>query len=286
MIKNICDVNEILDYTWKSSKDDVDAIYPRIETIVNLKSYIEKYIDDKNKKVIACYDKGVLSGICLYYWITDEKYAQTKVFLITGNYSKIADEFISYIRTEFPSYEFLITCVPFNHKTANQYLKNNNFKCVDSSIVTRICNLKPPKAPRSNSVEKLTKDNFEEYARFHDKFAIPFEMYYTFEKIKKEINIFRIFVFRDADKEIQGSIFIKANKKESEIYGLFINDKYENKGIESILIDEMLNELYNEFGSVKEVIFFIDENSTFELNSALASGFKIQAKYKCYKCIL
>ena len=28
-------------------------------------------------------------------------------------------------------------------------------------------------------VEEITKDNFEKYERFHDKYAIPLEMYYN-----------------------------------------------------------------------------------------------------------
>jgi len=54
----------------------------------------------------------------------------------------------------------------------------------------------------------------------------------------------------------------------------------------SSLINEMLMELYNEFGVVKEIIYFIDEDSTEELNSALSSGFEIYERYRCYKCLL
>lgn len=45
-------------------------------------------------------------------------------------------------------------------------------------------------------------------------------------------------------------------------------------------------QLYKEFGSLKEILYFIDEDSTEELNSALAAGFKINDTYRCYKCEL
>lgn len=53
------------------------------------------------------------------------------------------------------------------------------------------------------------------------------------------------------------------------------------KGIESILINEMLIKLYNEFGSMDEIVYFIDENCTNELKSALDAGFMIKDIYKC-----
>ena len=48
----------------------------------------------------------------------------------------------------------------------------------------------------------------------------------------------------------------------------------------------MLTRLYNELGEVKEIVYFIEEDSTNELNAALTAGFEVQAKYRCYKCIL
>ena len=85
---------------------------------------------------------------------------------------------------------------------------------------------------------------------------------------------------------IHGSIFTKIGKDISEVFGLFIDKEYKNNGIQSILINEMLMQLYNEFGTVEEIVYFIDEDCTDELNSALAAGFEIKDKYRCYKCIL
>ncbi|WP_142413883.1 hypothetical protein [Hathewaya massiliensis] len=285
MIKTICNVEEIIDFAWELSQDNLNASYPRKESIIELKEYIEKFIHDHSKDVIACYDHGVLCGVCLYFWITDEKYAQTKVLLMKGDYDQIAEEFINYISNKLAGYQFLITGIPFTNKNANEYFNKKNIECIEASIVTRICNLKPHTNQRNDCVEEINKDNFEEYARFHDKHAIPLEMYYNAINLKRDIERFRIFAFWQ-DKEIHGSIFAKANKEDAEVFGLFVDEKYKNKDIESILINEMLTKLYNEFGAIKEIVYFIDENSTDELNLALAAGFEVQAKYRCYKCIL
>jgi len=191
---------------------------------------------------------------------------------------------IGYISKKLAGYELLIG-VPITNKNANQYFKKKNFKCIESSIDTRLYNLESNINQKHDLVEKVNRSSFEEYATFHDKYAIPLEMYYNSKNLQKDIEHFRIFVFRQ-DEAIHASIFAKAYKDISEVFGLFVDEEYKNKGIESILINELLMQLYNEFGAIEEIVYFIEENCTGELNSALNAGFEIKDKYKCYKCIL
>jgi len=252
--------------------------------VKEIKEEIEKAISLDNKNIIACYHQNVLCGVCVYQWDCDEKYAQTTVFLIKGDYDQIAEELISYISTQLAGYKLLIGA-PFTNKNANQYFKKKNIECIDSSIDTRLYNLESHVNQKHNCVEKVTKSNFEEYAMFHDKYAISLGMYYNSKNLQKDIERFQVLVFRK-DDAIHGSIFTKIGKDMSEVYGLFVDREYKNNGIQSILINEMLMQLYNEFGAVEEIVYFIDEDCTDELNSALAAGFEIKDKYRCYKCIL
>jgi len=79
---------------------------------------------------------------------------------------------------------------------------------------------------------------------------------------------------------------VKIGKEVSDVIGLFIDKEYKNKDIESVLINEMLASLYNEFGSIKEILYFIDKDSTDELNIASAAGFEIKEEYRLFKNIL
>lgn len=285
MIKTIHNAEEIIDFAWGLSQDNLNASYPRKESIIELKKYIKKFIDADSKNVIASYQQGVLCGICLYFWIAEEKYVQTKVFLIKDDYDQIAEEFINYISTQLAGYEFFITGIPFTNQDANKYFKKKNIACNESSIVTEMYNLEPRIYQRNQCVEEINKNNFNEYAKFHDRYAIPLEMYYNSTNLLKDMERFRVLVYRN-DNDIVGNIFVKNVRDTAEVFGLFVHEKYENKGIESILINEMLTNLYNEFGAIKEIVYFIEEDCTNELNAALTAGFEVQAKYRCYKCIL
>ncbi|MFD3157352.1 hypothetical protein ACFIJ5_10895 [Haloimpatiens sp. FM7330] len=283
MIKIIDKLEEVVDFAWELSQNNLYASYHRIDSLKQLKNNIEKAIGSNNENIIACYHENVLCGVCIYHWICDEKYAQTTLFLIREDYEQTAEELIGYIKNQLAGCELFIP-VPFTNKNANQYFKKKNIECIESNIDTRLYNLEPHINQKHNKVEKITKDDFEEYAIFHDKHAIPLEMYYNSKNLQKD-KCFRVFAFR-YDGSIHASIFVKTGKEISEVFGLFIDKEYKNKGIESILINEMLVQLYNEFGCIKEIVYFIDENCTDELDSALNAGFEIKDKCRCYKCIL
>lgn len=284
MIKTIQRIDEVMDFAWKLSSNNLQASYPRINSIEELKIDIEKAINLENRNIIAYYDGDVLCGVCFYFWISDEKYAQTAGFLIKGDYDQIADEFISYIGKQLPEYKLFIG-VPFSNKNASEYFRKKNIGCIDDSIVTRINNLEPHTNQEYDCIEEINKDNFKEYAEFHDKHAIPAGIYYNSRNLQQKIECFRTFAFRQAG-EVHGSIFAKADKEISDVIALFIDEEYKNMGIESMLINEMLRRLYNEFGSIKEVLYFIDEDAEDELKFALNAGFEIKEKYRLYKCLL
>ncbi|SHJ87624.1 Acetyltransferase (GNAT) family protein [Hathewaya proteolytica DSM 3090] len=284
MIKEIYRAEEVVDFAWELSHNDLYASYPRRNSIEEIKKELERAINSENRNIIAYYNQNILCGVCIYFWECDEKYAQTTGFLIRGDYDQIADEFISHISKQLPGYELFIG-VPFTNKNANEYFIKKNIERIESSIVAALYNLESRGKESHNQVERITNSNFEEYAVFHDKYAIPLEMYYNSRNLEKDIDCFRIFAFRQ-DQAIRGSIFTKTFKDGADVMGLFVHKEYKNKGIESILINEMLMQLYNEFGSLREIVYFVDEDCQDELDVVLAAGFEIKEKYRCYKCIL
>lgn len=49
MIKIIHNAEEVIDLAWRLSQDNLNASYPRKESIIELKEYIKKFIDDDCK---------------------------------------------------------------------------------------------------------------------------------------------------------------------------------------------------------------------------------------------
>lgn len=281
MIKEINNLEVVIDFALELSENELYASYPRKESRTAIKNVLEKAIESKEENIIAYYRENTLLGLCIYFWKPLEKYAQTSAFLIKENYDVVADELIKYLGNHLSGYELYIG-MPFTNKNAEEYFNKKSISCIESSIDTRLYNLKSPIPKNHPSIEWLNEKDFQQYGLFHDKYALPLEMYYNSTNLKKDLQRFRIFVFKDKNI-IHGSIFVKVVKDMAEVFGLFIDEEYKNKGIESLLINEMMVQLYNEFGEIKELVYFIDENCTDELTYVLNAGFHIKDKYRCYK---
>lgn len=284
MIKTIELSEEIIDFVWELSSNDSYASYPRIKSIDEAREQIERFIVSETANVIACYDGDVLCGICGYYWESEECYAQTAQFLIKECYDRTAQEMLSYMRNKLKGYELLIG-FPTTNKEAINYFEKSNLECCESSFDTRLYDLNITSKQQHSCIKKITDSNFHEYDAFHDKYAMASGMYYNSRNLKKDIKEFQILVFTK-DEEIHGSIVTKVWKNGAEVFALFIDEEYKNKGIENILINEMLSQLYYEFGALDEILYFINEGCDDELKVALDLGFEIQDNYKCYKCIV
>ncbi len=281
MIKRIYDINEIIDFVYELSLNDSFASYPRMKSVKRIKKELSRALKNKNQNIIANIYKNELYGVCCYHWNTENKYAQASIFLIKNDYDKISDEFISYIKKNLSNHDFLIG-IPVSNKNAIEYFNKKQIQCIESSIVT---NLKYSKSSVNDSeynITKITIDSFEEYSKFHDKYAIPNGMYYNSKNLLNDIARFEILSYKENGKII-ASIFACKGKELSDVMGLFIEDTHRNRGIEKALINGLLNNLYKEFGSIFEILYFIDDYNEIDLKIALDSGFEIKERYKCYE---
>lgn len=283
MIKAIHETEHIIDFSWDLSNNSLSASYPRVESREELQKRLERAIGADHERIIAYYIDGVVRGVCVYLWDPEEKYAQATQFLIDPeHFDTIADHFIDHLGTRLSGYELLIG-VPAMNRRAIDYFEQRDFDCIESSIDTRLHNLKPHQVTHEHVVEKVTEDNFDEYALFHDKYALPSEMYYHSKNLKRELDRFRILALR-RDERICSSIFAKTFANSAEIFGLFSDGDHLDE--KEALINQLLVELYNEFGALEEIIFFIDEEDSIALSLTLRASFEVNDSYRCFRCTL
>ena len=280
MIKYIKDIDEVLKFACELSKCDSTASYPRMTSVNQIKEELLKAIQDDKYHIMAYYSENEIKGLCAYFCIDDEKYSQTTIFLIKDNYDSIADKMISEIKSKLHDFKLLVG-VPTSNTTAINYFEKRNIKCIESSVVTHICKLKPSYAKQDDHIMTINKKNFCLYSAFHDKYAIPYDIYYTSKNVCNSINDFIILAY--VKKDIVASIFAKIGDEIADIFGLFIDEKFKYNGIEQILINHLLSQLYLKHQSIKEILFFIDDIDHQELRIVLETGFKVKERYKCYK---
>lgn len=282
-IKDNKNIDEIVDFAWELSKNDSTASYDRKDSKEVIRRDIENAIKRENINLITLYHNEKLNGVCIYNWKSGEKYSQSSLFVIRENYEESADEILNYINNHLNGYEFFAG-FPAENLCANKYFKNNGFECIESSIATNMMVPIVNSNHMSNDmVEEIGMDDFDKYADFHDKYAT--DMYYNSTNIKKDINIFKIYVYKE-NGEIHGSIFLKCFDDLSDVFGMFIDDEFKGKGIENILVNHMISKLNKIYSLPTEVLYFIDEIEKYELQVALDAGFKVKDIYRCYKKLL
>lgn len=167
------------------SRDNLHASYPRVRSREELQNKLRNAICRDIENIIASFHEDELRGVCVYHWDSNDNYAQTTQFLIKEkHYEEVADELVDYIRKKLSGHELLIG-VPVTNENAIQYLNKINAECIDSSVDTRLYNLQPRTTKKPKGIEEVTMANIEEYSIFHDKYAIPFEMYYHSSKFEE-----------------------------------------------------------------------------------------------------
>ncbi|WP_066501319.1 hypothetical protein [Abyssisolibacter fermentans] len=134
MIKTIYRFEEVIDFAWELSQNNLHASYPRRKSVKEIKEDIEKAINADNENIVACYHQNELCGVCIYFWESNEKYAQTIEFLIREDYDHIAEELISYISTQLVGYELFIG-VPYSNRNANQYFKKKKLNALKLVLI-------------------------------------------------------------------------------------------------------------------------------------------------------
>lgn len=280
MIKKINEYNEVLDFAWKLCQDKTKTSYSKFDTKEYLKSKLIRGINSEDRQVVGYYENDNLIGVCMYYWIDEEKYAQTEALLIKDNYNLVADEIINYIKVKLKGYKILIGITADNEEAIN-YFKEREVLCIDASFDTRLLkrNFKPQDI--KHKITKLEFEDFDEYAKFHDKYAQ--DMYWNSKNLREAFNNFVTFIYRD-ELGIKGSVFTKTvNVTNGEIFGLFIDAAEKGKGIVGDLIGTTLKFVYEEYTEMNEIAYFMDENSKEELDYAMKYGFKINDRYRLYE---
>ena len=98
----------------------------------------------------------------------------------------------------------------------------------------------------------------------------------TFE----HLDLWKIYVGVEQDS-IVGSLFIRCNSVEYEIFGLSLNQAYQNQGLELDLLSVSLEDCLNP--SLDYVLFFVDEETPTQIEATLRVGFNPIDTYRCYK---
>lgn len=169
---------------------------------------------------------------------------------------------------------------PRENINANKFFIDRGNKCLDSCLDMRLVTNCFNEINTQITILKITEESFDSYADFHDKHWV--NSYWTSDRLRKELDKWHIFVY--GEEQIEASIFITfCNEDTIEIFGVAISEENKKEGLKEKLISAALKEIFKEYPTIKNTIFFIDDNEEEDLRIANALGFNYFSSYRCYE---
>lgn len=269
---------------WVSSartRTLITTSYPLRKSKSELEKSLRKSMSHTDHKVLGYYKNNNLIGVIELFVEVNESYLQVRTY-INEDFEEIMNELVIYLKAYYPNFKAHFGYPKENIKAIN-YFTANQYNCIEASSDLRLCiDDFVLKKNTFSAIQRLKKDNFSQYAVFHDHHGGE-EMYWNSARLYTAFDSWYIYVYMNG-LEILGSILIycKPGTDSIEVFGLFVEDipnTYEV--IEDLLSNSILKILDEEKG-IKQVIFFIEEKDTIQYEIAKQIGFKDKGSYRCY----
>lgn len=265
-----------LEFSWRLSRLPSTNSYPLFSTFVEMKTKFERAIENESDKLYAVLLDGSLCGVVCLEVIPENHYIQTVGIYISNNFNIVMSEIFHKLRNEYTGYEIYLG-YPKENTLAFNYCMNENFSLIESSIDFRLHSSEFTGFNESLNINRITEDNFERYAEYHEK---QFQgIYWTSERLKQRLAQWRIYTHQTG-KLIDGCIFLNVWENNCEIFGL--SDTSNGKILTYLLLSQALSEVIKN-DNVNNVIFFIEDNDNIQINAAKAVGFTYHSSYCCFK---
>ena len=261
--------------------DKTHFSYPRFYKINDIFRELEYSIEFMATQTLVAEENGKLEALATYFWDDDEKYIQTTLLVIKNKDIEVFEKLISHIKNDRKDYRLDLGLSHTCWLNDEEYFKDKA-QIIDYSHVLEAKNISQ-KTEEIKRIGVLSKEDFQKYQAFHDKFAK--DMYYNSKNLLRDFDRFRVFVKEDKG-ELVGSLLVKIygeNPCKSEIFGIFVGENQDKSKICDELLKAMTNSLIDEFGKISTIKYFVEVDKKIELKIALANNFENLDTYILYK---
>lgn len=277
------EVNDAIRLVWSLCQSDKTRSYPLLQTEKEVQTELMKCVTNENYSLLGFFKEEQLYGVIGFFTHEEEKYFQTTVFYITNFYNEFFKEVFSYLRQQFAGYHFYLGLAKENENCL-KYLIGAGFELIESSSNMNLNLNKTADIHIKNlsNIEQVNRNNFEEYAIFHDNACGT--IYWNSIHLKECLDKWIIYIYREQDSHnIIASIGLKCGKTIGEIFFLFL------PAINRLNIGRML--LRQCFRYAKEnkyhnIIFFVEDREKDIVQITEEEGFYCVGRYCCIGGIL
>lgn len=262
--------------SWRLCQSVSTRSYPLFQSKKAIRKEYLLRRKEEHGELLGCFSGETLIGVCAFFVIPSDRYLQTVAFYTERDTQKAIDEILAYLKENYPGYS-INAGLPFENAAVAGPLQQKGFGLAEDSFDLRLTlrDFMRNDRPQEPAL-RLASGRYAEYAEFHD-LHFP-DIYWNAERLLSDIARWRIFVHL-GDGKIDGSIFVMMQSKTAEIFGLWAPDAE----ITRELLCGSIKAATTENTNIGEVIFFVEEDETHNLNAAEACGFRRAAHYRLWR---
>ena len=273
------DFLQYADFAYALALDVTKSGYPTYCDGVKTKTmFLERSLKAfarKMEQMLLFVLEGEVQGLIHYYWIPDDHYLGTCLFLINQETEQALSEFLTFARERFPGYDLFLGFPAENHG-AVRFLAGQGFECIEddynnTSFLDRLEDF-----PENKAIVRIQKENYERFQILHSQ--TDDDMYWNCERIYDDLDHWVVFV-KEKDGKPQGAIYYRDIRDGwFEIFGLDMDQGIYDAELFQELLRAALSDAKRRKGNA--MTFFCDEE--YEA-VAKECGFTCIGNYRCYK---
>ncbi len=268
-----------IDFAYALALDVTKSGYPTYCDGVKTKAmFIErslKAFDRETEQMLLFELEGEVQGLIHCYWIPDDLYLGTCLFLINKGTEQALSEFLAFARERFRGYDLFLGFPADNH-AAVSFLAGLGSECIEddynnTSFLDRLEHF-----PENESIVRIKKDNYELFQILHSQ--TDDDMYWNCERIYDDLDDWTVLI-KEKDGRPQGAVYYTDdNDGWFEIFGIDIDQGIYDAGLFKELLQAALSDAKRRKGKV--MTFFCDEEYE---KAAKECGLECIGNYLCYK---
>ena len=276
---SIDEFNRCVDFAYELALDLTKSGYPTYCDGIKTKAmFVErsfKAFDRETEQMLLYELEGEVQGLIHCYWIPDDHYLDTCLFLTNREAEQAISEFLIYAQENFPGYDLFLG-FPAENRSAVSFLARQGFECIENDYNNTAFLDHLEAIPENNNIMRINEENYQSFQRLHSQ--IEDDMYWNSERIYDDLDNWTILV-KEKDRLPQGAVYyMDANDGWFEIFGIDIDQGGYDPALYKELLYAALFDAKRKNGKV--MTFFCDEEYE---EVASACGFKCVGNYLCYK---
>lgn len=273
----IGEAEQYIGFAYELALDPARSGYPTYTDGIKTK---EDFIDlcryaftRDDREVLLYIENNIVSGWIQFLFEKEDRYLETSVFNIAGDFSRALKEFIEYCNENFADYSICMG-FPGNNQAANRYLTEIGWSCEEQSYNNVLFFDQYELHPEDSNVVRITKENYSDFRKLHE--PIEGSMYWNSDRLYEALEEWEIYVYFE-DGEPAAAIYNRDSQVLMHIYGVdYKNNVYQPKAFR-LLMAKALNECKR--NGKKYMVFFGEQQ---DQQDALELGYTCVGEYVLY----